>query len=284
MPYLGVCYVNNPKKGGGGTASALALDLTTLFELILPLQISPIPNQPPCVTFHLIVVPSRGPGQSPVLPFARCVGSLRSVGRCGGALAGVVSAFAEPSSWCVGTVLDVAGCAVCASAGPNSWRIGGCAGCCRGRLTVFAVHVPLSTGRPWPALLCFCVHEAQVPCSSTRCPGRPPCVPVIVSQLRPEVAHPLLGCGAGGGGGGGGSTPKPQRRSNPLLGGNPAVMEGGGGREGEEGATEMDPPRHLGSPAGGRATGVRLQPLWKDQSPAAWCRARRLHAHSCSKG
>ena len=40
-----------------------------------------------------------------------------------GALAGVVSAFAEPSSWCVGAVLDVAWCAVCASAAPNNWRI-----------------------------------------------------------------------------------------------------------------------------------------------------------------
>ena len=38
---------------------------------------------PPCVTFRRVVVPLRGPGQSPVLPFACCVGSLRSVGRCG---------------------------------------------------------------------------------------------------------------------------------------------------------------------------------------------------------
>ena len=37
----------------------------------------------PCVTFRLVVVPLRGPGQSPVLPFACCVGSLLSVGRCG---------------------------------------------------------------------------------------------------------------------------------------------------------------------------------------------------------
>ena len=50
-------------------------------------------------------------------------------GRCflpaaaAGAVAGVVSAFAEPSSWCVGAVLNVAWCAVCASAAPNSWRI-----------------------------------------------------------------------------------------------------------------------------------------------------------------
>ena len=74
-------------------------------------------------------------------------------GRCflsaaaAGALAGVVSAFAEPNG-CPGAVLDVTWCVVCASIVPNSWRIGGCAGCCRGRLTVFAVHAPLSTGRP----------------------------------------------------------------------------------------------------------------------------------------
>ena len=38
---------------------------------------------PPRVTVRRVVVPLRGPGQSPVLPFARCVGSLRSDGRCG---------------------------------------------------------------------------------------------------------------------------------------------------------------------------------------------------------
>ena len=38
---------------------------------------------PPCVTFRRVVAPFRGPGQSPGLPFACCVGSLRSVGRCG---------------------------------------------------------------------------------------------------------------------------------------------------------------------------------------------------------
>ena len=38
---------------------------------------------PPCVTFRRVVVSLRGPGQSPILPFACCVGSLRSVGRCG---------------------------------------------------------------------------------------------------------------------------------------------------------------------------------------------------------
>ena len=54
-------------------------------------QLSPFPNPPPkiwgalltpCVTFRRVVAPLRGPGQSPVLPFACCVGSLLSVGRC----------------------------------------------------------------------------------------------------------------------------------------------------------------------------------------------------------
>ena len=91
-----------------------------------------------------------------------------------GAPAGVVSAFTEPSGWCAKAVLDVAGCAVCTSAAPSSWRIGGCAGCCGSRLTVLAVPTPPSSGRPQPASLCFRVREARVPCSATRCPGRPP--------------------------------------------------------------------------------------------------------------
>ena len=37
----------------------------------------------PRVTFRRVVAPLQGPGQSPVLPFACCVGSLRSVSRCG---------------------------------------------------------------------------------------------------------------------------------------------------------------------------------------------------------
>ena len=41
------------------------------------------PPPPPCVAFRRVVVPLRGPGQSPVLPSACCAGSLRSVGRCG---------------------------------------------------------------------------------------------------------------------------------------------------------------------------------------------------------
>ena len=44
---------------------------------------SSAPDPSPCVTFRRVVAPLQGPGQSPVLPFACCVGSLRSVSRCG---------------------------------------------------------------------------------------------------------------------------------------------------------------------------------------------------------
>ena len=74
------------------------------------------------------------------------------------------AAFAEPSGLCVGAVLNVAGCAVCASAAPSSWRNGGCAGCCGGRLTVFAAHTPPSSGRPQlPRRVSVCVRP--------RCPA-----------------------------------------------------------------------------------------------------------------
>ena len=134
-----------------------------------PLSRAPVePPGSPCVTFCLVVVSLRGPGQSPVLPFACCVGSLRSVGRC-----------SRGSCWCRFRVhgaqwLVCRGCAVCGGMHRLrvSWRIGGCAGCCGGCLTVFAVHTP-----PSSASLRLHVREAQVPCSSTRCPGRPPHTP-----------------------------------------------------------------------------------------------------------
>ena len=44
------------------------------------------------------------------------------------------------------------------------------AGCCGGRLTVFAVHTPPSSGRPQPAPFCFRAREPQVPCSAW-CPA-----------------------------------------------------------------------------------------------------------------
>ena len=99
------------------------------------------------------------------LRMLRRVAAVLSVA-AGCAPAGVVCAFAEPSGWCAGAVLVVAGCTVCGSAAPSSWRIGGCGGCCGSRLTVFAVHTRPSSGRPQPASL--------VPCSSTLCPSRPP--------------------------------------------------------------------------------------------------------------
>ena len=92
---------------------------------------SPPPPPPPCVT-------------CPHVASGHCVMSAGAAG----ALAGVVSALAEPSSWCIGVVLNVAWCAACASAAPNSWRIEDVLVVARGCLTVFAVHAPLSTGRP----------------------------------------------------------------------------------------------------------------------------------------
>ena len=77
---------------------------------------APWPMPPPCVTFRRVVVSLRGPGQSPVLPFACCVGSLRSVGRCG-----------RCSCWCHFCVRG-AQRLVC-------WGCAGCGGMCRLRVT-----------------------------------------------------------------------------------------------------------------------------------------------------
>ena len=77
---------------------------------------SQAPPPPPCVTFRRVVAPLRGPGQSPVRPFARCVGSLLSVGRCG-----------RCSCWCRFRVRG-AQLSVC-------WGCAGCGGMCRLRVT-----------------------------------------------------------------------------------------------------------------------------------------------------
>ena len=61
-----------------------------------------------------------------------------------------------------------------------------------GDLTVFAVPTPPSSGRPQPASLRFRVREAQVPCSSTRCPGRPPHAPPHPRGARVRRARSLL--------------------------------------------------------------------------------------------
>ena len=91
------------------------------------------------MTFRLVVVSLRGPGQSPVLPFACCsVWLLFLYGALDSRLFFLrrVAAFCQPLrpvlllvsfprsrspvGWCAGAVLDVAGCAVCALAAPSS--------------------------------------------------------------------------------------------------------------------------------------------------------------------
>ena len=149
-----------------------------------------------------------------------------ALGRCvlsaaaAGAPAGVVSAFAEPSGWCAGAVLNVAGCAVCVSAAPSSWRIGGCAGCCGGRLTVFAVptrlcpqavhHLPLCVsvcGRP----MCPAPHgdPGDVRCTVTAPASSVLPTPGFVggsfSCLAPHRGPQGVGHASPGGRGGGGS-------------------------------------------------------------------------------
>ena len=84
------------------------------------------PPLTPCMTLCQVAVSLRGPGRSPVLPFACCVGSMRSDGCCG-----------RCSLWCRFR-----------ASGPSSWRTGGCAGCCGGRVTVVAAHSPPRSGRP----------------------------------------------------------------------------------------------------------------------------------------
>ena len=77
---------------------------------------------PPCATFRLVVVSLRAWDSPPFFP-SHVLGCCFLSATAAGALAGVVSAFAEPSSWCVGAVLDVAWCAISVSLAPSSWRI-----------------------------------------------------------------------------------------------------------------------------------------------------------------
>ena len=90
----------------------------------------------PCVTFRRVTVSLRGPGQSPVLPFACCVGSLPFVG-CSSLC----------SCWCCcrvrrGPSLVYWGCAgrgkrrLCVS-GAQLSAYRGCAGCCGGSFDGF---------------------------------------------------------------------------------------------------------------------------------------------------
>ena len=111
------------------------------------------PPPAPCVTFRRLAVSLRGPGQSPVLPFACCIGSLCSDGRCG-----------PCSCWCRFRVRGAQGLA--------HW---GCAGWCGGRFTVFAAYSPPHSGRPPHASRHFRVRAAQHFHPSIGRPGGPPC-------------------------------------------------------------------------------------------------------------
>ena len=67
-----------------GTADQAAHGSTAMDRTKNPERLcAPTLASPPCVTFRLVVAPLQCPGRSPVRPFACCVGSLRSVGRCG---------------------------------------------------------------------------------------------------------------------------------------------------------------------------------------------------------
>ena len=96
-----------------------------------PLVCPPLIPPPPRVTFRRVVAPLRGPGQSPVLPFACCVGSLRSDGRCG-----------RCSCWCR-----------CRVRGAQWLVCRGCAGCggmCRLRVSPPPPHGHHRGPSSWP--------------------------------------------------------------------------------------------------------------------------------------
>ena len=92
--------------GGGGPGAAAPSGPTSGGE----------GQPPPRVTVRRVVVSLRGPGQSPGLPFACCVGSLRSVGRCGRCSCGCRCRVGG-AQW-----------SVC-------WGCAGCGGMCRLRVT-----------------------------------------------------------------------------------------------------------------------------------------------------
>ena len=108
--------------------------------------------RPLCVTFRWAAISLRGPGQSPVLPFACCY-VLTAAAAC--VPCGVVFALA----------------------GPSSWRSGGCAGCCGGRFTFFAAHSPPHSGCPPLASRCFRGHMVRRVAVSSQGPGQSPVLP-----------------------------------------------------------------------------------------------------------
>ena len=77
-------------------------------------------EKPPCATFRLVY---GALDSHPFFPSHVASGRCFLSAAAAGVPTSVVAAFAEPSGWCAGAVLDVAWCAVCASAAPSSWRI-----------------------------------------------------------------------------------------------------------------------------------------------------------------
>ena len=115
---------------------------------------------PPCVAFCRVAVSVRGPGQSPVLPFACCVGSLRSVGRCG-----------RCSRWCRFRV-----------SGAQSLAYWGLCLLLRGSFYGFCLYTPPPrSGRPPHCLAAFpCVRGPKAP--------PPPRVVLVVRPLPHRAA------------------------------------------------------------------------------------------------
>ena len=109
----GVTRMNRNGDNSPGREHPPPPGLPPLMETIVP---------PPRVTFRLVIVYG-ALDSHPFFPSHVASGRCFLSAAAAGAPAGVVSAFGEPSSWCAGTVLDVAWCAVCASAAPNNWRI-----------------------------------------------------------------------------------------------------------------------------------------------------------------
>ena len=186
---------------------------------------------PPCVTFCRVIVSLRGPGQSPVLPFACCIGLLLSVGRCG-----------RCSCWCrfssQSPVVGAPGlCWMwrdvpfarqrCPVVGVLGVVLVGCGG---GRLTVFAVHTPPETGLSWGSRA-GAQQEGQGakravgrsrPCNCRSSTDQGPAA--SMGPARRSYSHATVrGCVCGGGGGGheqGGSSTclamrVPQRTARP---------------------------------------------------------------------
>ena len=155
--------------GGGGTGGGLGLRVAYHKQTID----RPMAIPPPPVPFRPVAVSLRGPGQSPVLPFACCVGSLRSVGRCGRcSFCGVVSA----------------------SAGPSSWRTGGYAGGCGGSFEALCCPSPhrVQVGHHTPRRGSVCVrpHRSTPPPMVT-----PPPWPTLTPT--PNHRSRAMGCRGG---------------------------------------------------------------------------------------